>query len=106
MEVNNMNKDTVTTLNDMRTLVENASTLMTASAEVAGENVAEARKRLDATIENVKKIAYRSREKAIEAAKATDKAVRENPYQAVGIALSVGALLGFFIYSRCSNKTD
>lgn len=35
--------------------------------------------------------------KAVEGAKATDQAIRSNPYAALGIAFGVGAVLGFLI---------
>jgi ElaB/YqjD/DUF883 family membrane-anchored ribosome-binding protein len=37
------------------------------------------------------------RERATEYAKATDKAIRSNPYQAIGIALGIGLLTGLLL---------
>ena len=99
-----MTKQTQTDPDDLGTLAEDARALMAATADVAGEKVGEARKRLAAALESAKEIAGRVRERAVAGAKATDKAVRENPYQAVGIAFSVGALLGYLIARRCSRK--
>jgi ElaB/YqjD/DUF883 family membrane-anchored ribosome-binding protein len=73
---------------------------------VAGEKVAEARKRLHSALESAKEIAVNVRDKAVASAKATDEAVRENPYKAIGIALGAGALLGFLIARRCSRKGE
>ena len=42
----------------------------------------------------------RMQDKAVQGAKATDKAIRENPYQAIGIAFGVGALVGFLLSRR------
>jgi ElaB/YqjD/DUF883 family membrane-anchored ribosome-binding protein len=39
----------------------------------------------------------RVKAKAVAGAQATDKAIRENPYQAIGLALGLGALLGFLL---------
>ncbi len=33
--------------------------------------------------------------------KASDKALRENPYQAIGIDIGVGALIGYLVGCRC-----
>jgi ElaB/YqjD/DUF883 family membrane-anchored ribosome-binding protein len=101
-----MNKHTQATSNDMGTLAEDARALMAATADVAGEKVGEARKRLTAALESAKEIAGRVREKAVEGAKATDEAVREHPYQAIGIALGVGAFIGFLAARRCSRNSD
>ena len=99
-----MNKQTQATRNDMDTLAEDARALMVATADVAGEKVSEARKRLAAALERAKEIAGRVRDKAVEGAKATDQAVHEHPYQAIGIAFGVGALLGYFVTRRgCRN---
>ena len=101
-----MSKQTQETSNDMGTLAEDARALMAATADVAGEKVGEARKRLAAALDRAREIAGRVRDKAVEGAKATDEAVREHPYQAIGIALGVGALLGFLIARRCSRNDD
>jgi ElaB/YqjD/DUF883 family membrane-anchored ribosome-binding protein len=101
-----MSKQTQETSNDMGTLAEDARALMAATADVAGEKVGEARKRLAAALDRAREIAGRVRDKAVEGAKATDEAVREHPYQAIGIAFGVGALLGFLIARRCSRNDD
>ena len=44
------------------------------------------------------------RDKAVEKAKAADKVVRDNPYRSIGIALGVGALVGFFCSYRHGRK--
>lgn len=47
------------------------------------------------------KAAWRSaQELAVSGAKATDRAIRNHPYPSVGIAFSVGLLLGFLSYRR------
>ena len=90
----------------MGTLAEDARALMAATADVAGEKVADARKRLAAALDNAKDIAGRVRDKAVEGAQAADEAVREHPYLAIGIALGVGALIGFLVARRCSRNCD
>jgi ElaB/YqjD/DUF883 family membrane-anchored ribosome-binding protein len=102
----NMNKQTQATSNDMGTLAEDARALMAATADVAGEKVGDARKRLAAALERGKEIYGRVKEKAVEGAKATDQAVHEHPYQAIGIAFGVGALIGYFVARRCSRNCD
>ena len=65
-----MDKETQASSNDMGTLAEDARALMAATAEVAGEKVGEARKRLAAALERGKEIYGRVREKAVEGVKA------------------------------------
>ncbi|MEO8427305.1 MAG: DUF883 family protein [Verrucomicrobiota bacterium] len=95
-----MNKHTQADRNDMGTLAEDARALLAATADVAGEKVADARKRLEAALDKGKEIYGRVREKAIEGAKAADETVRDHPYQAIGIAVGVGALIGFLLGRR------
>ena len=90
----------------MGTLAEDARALMTATADVAGEKVVEARKRLAAALENGKEILGRVKAKAVEGAKAADEAVHEHPYQAIAIGVGVGALIGYLVARRCSRSCD
>ena len=100
-----MKQNTPEISNDMSQLAEDARALMTATADVAGEQVGEARKRLAAALESGKEIYGRVREKAVEGAKAADVAVHAHPYQAVAIGVGLGALLGYLISRRCSCRT-
>src|SRR6185312_10629581 len=63
-----MNKETQAIGNDIGQLAEDARALMTATADVAGEKVGEARKRLAAALERGQEIYGRVREKAVEGA--------------------------------------
>jgi ElaB/YqjD/DUF883 family membrane-anchored ribosome-binding protein len=55
-------------------------------------------------VEQGKELVGTVRNKAVAGAKATHKAVNEHPYKAIGIALGVGALIGFFL-ARSSSKS-
>ncbi len=101
-----MNKQTQAISDDMSQLADDARALMAATADVAGEKVGEARKRLAAALESGKAIYGRVHDKAVEGAKVADQTVRENPYQAIGIALGVGAILGYLVARRCSRSCD
>ena len=90
----------------MSQLADDARALMAATADVAGEKVGEARKRLAAALESGKEIYGRVRDKAVEGAKAADEAVRENPYQAIAIGVGVGALIGYLVARRCARNGD
>ena len=97
-----MNKETQATSNDIGTLAEDARELLSATADVAGEKVGQARKRLAAALESAKHIAANVRDKAVAGAKVADQTVRENPYQAIAIGVGVGAILGYILARRCS----
>ena len=60
----------------------------------------ELRAKLEAATEKAKEVCKRLEQKTVEAAKVTDKTVREHPYQAIGIAFGVGLLIGV-LATRC-----
>jgi len=97
-----MEKHTQAVSNAMGTLAKDARALMTATADVAGEKVSEARKRLAVALESGKEIYGRVRYKAVQGAKATDQVVHKHPYRAISIALAVGALASYFATRRRS----
>jgi ElaB/YqjD/DUF883 family membrane-anchored ribosome-binding protein len=101
-----MDKHSQASGNDMGQLAEDARALLAATADVAGEKVAEARKRLAAVLERGKEIAGCVRDKAVAGAKATDEAVRANPYQTIAIGVGVGLLVGYLAGRRCSRNSD
>jgi ElaB/YqjD/DUF883 family membrane-anchored ribosome-binding protein len=86
--------------NGIGNLVDDARALMDATAGVAGDRVGEARERLAEALESVKEMAGNVRDKAVEGVNATDEAVREHPYQALGIAAVAGGIIGFLIGRR------
>lgn len=47
-------------------------------------------------VSDFKELLHRAEQKAVERAKNADKVVREHPYQTIGAALCVGALIGVF----------
>jgi ElaB/YqjD/DUF883 family membrane-anchored ribosome-binding protein len=101
-----MNQETQAIRNDMGQLAEDAQALMAATADVAGEKVVAARKRLAAALESAKEIAANVREKAIAGAQVADQTVRENPYQAIAVGVGVGVIVGYLLARRCSRSCD
>lgn len=78
----------------------NGESAMGGLADMARDNIHEVHKVLSAAVEHGKDLCGDVRDKAVEKAKAADQVVRGNPYQAIGIALGVGALLGFLASFR------
>jgi ElaB/YqjD/DUF883 family membrane-anchored ribosome-binding protein len=101
-----MNPETQKISHDVNQLAEDARALLTATADVAGEKVGEARKRLAAALESGKEMAGCVRDKAIAGAKVADQTVRANPYQAIAIGVGVGALVGYLMGRRCNRNCD
>src|SRR3954469_18443940 len=102
---NDMEKQTHREGNDMGSLAEDARALMAATADVAGDKVAEARKRLAAALESGKEMYGQVREKTKAGIKVADETVREKPYQAMGIALAVGAVIGYLAAGCCGRNS-
>jgi ElaB/YqjD/DUF883 family membrane-anchored ribosome-binding protein len=78
-------------------LAEDARTLISATAQVAEQKVSEARKRLMAALADGWDFVS---EKSSTACKATDETIREHPYSSAGVALGIGALVGYLIARR------
>jgi len=97
-----MSKETQTIGNDTGQLAEDARALMAATADVAGDKVGEARKRLAAALERAREIGANVRDKAVAGAKVADQTVREHPYQAIAIGVGVGVLVGYLLGRRSS----
>jgi ElaB/YqjD/DUF883 family membrane-anchored ribosome-binding protein len=89
-----MNRHTKAIRNDVGRLAEDARALMAATADVAGESVSEARQRLASSLESGMNFVEHVKERTVEGAQATNKAVHLHPYQAMGLAFAVGALAG------------
>ncbi len=89
---------------DLKVVVADAEELLRATASLAGEKVAVARERIQASLATAKvKLADAERaviEQTKKAAKATDEYVHENPWKAVGIAAVAGLILGVLISRR------
>ena len=69
------------------------------------EEKGELRAKLDTAVEKAKAVCERLQAQTVAAAKASDKAVREHPYQAIGIAFGVGVLIGV-LAARCRRGSD
>jgi ElaB/YqjD/DUF883 family membrane-anchored ribosome-binding protein len=82
---------------DLKVIAHDTEELIKASAGQVGEKAQEARARLSAAIESAKAACRRLEDKAIEGAKATDKVIREHPYQSIGVAFGIGILIGVLV---------
>jgi ElaB/YqjD/DUF883 family membrane-anchored ribosome-binding protein len=89
---------------DLKAVVTDAEELLRATASQAGEKVAAARERIQASLATAKvKLSDTERallEKTKQTAKATDEYVHDHPWHAVGIAAAAGLVLGILISRR------
>jgi ElaB/YqjD/DUF883 family membrane-anchored ribosome-binding protein len=86
--------------NASQDIAEDARALIAATSDAAEEKIIRARNRLATAMEAAEESCAAMRAKALESAKAADKAIRANPYPAIGIALGVGALVGYLLRRR------
>jgi ElaB/YqjD/DUF883 family membrane-anchored ribosome-binding protein len=101
-----MEKSTEAITTELAQIAEHARELVSATADVAGDKVGEARKRLMSALENSKELCNKVREKTVEGAKVADVVIRENPYQAIAIALGVGVVLGYVVSRRSCGRNE
>jgi ElaB/YqjD/DUF883 family membrane-anchored ribosome-binding protein len=85
---------------NMEDIMDDASTLLDHTQDMTEEGMARARQQLADAMEQVRNAYEVVQKKAVEGAKATDKAIRNNPYAAIGIAAGVGVLIGYLISRR------
>ena len=67
------------------------------AAERQENETGQLRAKLEAAMEKAKEVCARLEEKTAAAARTADKVVREHPYQAIGIAIGVGVLIGVLV---------
>lgn len=88
-------------LDDLRSLVTEAEQMMGDSiSEHSADAVGALRARFEAAQERFSEAYAGARKKVIAGAKYTDEAIRENPYQALAIALGAGLLVGVLLGRR------
>jgi ElaB/YqjD/DUF883 family membrane-anchored ribosome-binding protein len=88
-------------MQDLRQVVTDAEELLRATAGVGGEKVSAARERIQDNLAAAKMRLNEAEALVVEktkyAAKATDEYVHDNPWRAIGVAASVGVIVGMLI---------
>lgn len=88
-------------LNELRTLVKEAEkTLGVSIAETSNDTLRALRARFVAAQEHMTHFYSDAKRRAVSGAKHADETIRENPYQALTIALGVGVVLGVLLGRR------
>lgn len=94
MQMNDISTDKLVA--DLRRVVRDSEEILKVTGEEGGESH-DMRERLTQTLQSAKAVYRRLQNKTVAAAKATDQSIRTHPYQALGIAVGAGLLVGFFI---------
>ncbi|MDO9366243.1 MAG: YqjD family protein [Methylotenera sp.] len=96
------NKDQL--INEFKSVVFDAEALLKATANTSGDKIAEVRAKAEKSLNIAKaKLADAQDEmlaKTKAAAKVTDVYVHENPWRSIGLAASVGVVIGLLIGRR------
>ena len=85
---------------DLRTLVRDAEELLKATAGDMSDKAKEARSRLSEALDRARTTCHRLEERTVAAAKATDKVIRDHPYESIGVAFGIGLLIGVLVTRR------
>lgn len=91
-------------IRDLRTVVLDGEELLKATAGDAGEKAREAREKIRIAVQSAREtcqgLEHGARDAARDAARSTDRAIREHPYETMGIAFGVGVLIGALVTRR------
>jgi ElaB/YqjD/DUF883 family membrane-anchored ribosome-binding protein len=87
-------------LNDLKAVVRDGEELLRVSIQDLSEKGMAARERLTAALEAARETRRKLQERASASAAATDRAIRQHPYESVGIAFSLGMLLGILLIRK------
>lgn len=85
---------------DLKEVAKDAEELLKATANQAGDKVSEVRQRLSRALDSAKETCERWQDKSVEAAKATDRVIRDHPYESLGAAFGLGILIGVLVARR------
>ena len=95
MNASDINTDRL--VSDLKTVTKDAEELLKTVSGEEGNGSHDIRMRLSSAIESAKATYHRLEEKAVAGAKATDKVIREHPYESLGVAFGLGLLVGVLV---------
>ena len=82
---------------DLKRIVRDSEDLLHTTKDAVGDKAEEVRERLTGALDAAKRTCRDLEDKAVEGAKAADHAIREHPYQSIGVAFGVGLLIGVLV---------
>jgi ElaB/YqjD/DUF883 family membrane-anchored ribosome-binding protein len=88
-------------IRDFKVVMQDAEMLIKATAgdigDKLGERAKEARSRLISSLDSAKTSCHTLEDRAVAGARATDKVIRDYPYQSLGVAFAVGLFIGVLV---------
>ena len=84
-------------VSDLKTVTKDAEELLKTVSGEEGNGSHDLRMRLSTAIDSARETYRRLEEKAVAGAKATDKVIREHPYESLGVAFGLGLLVGVLV---------
>lgn len=95
---------TDTLVDDLKTVMRDAEALIKATSAQTGEKIQEVRAKAEESLRQARErltvIQTEALQHTREVADATEEYVRENPWQALGIAAGIGLVLGILVSRR------
>lgn len=79
---------------DLKRISRDAEELLETTAGDVSDRAKEVRGRMRQALAAARESCEQLQERALDGAKTTDQAIREHPYQSIGVAFGVGLLLG------------
>jgi ElaB/YqjD/DUF883 family membrane-anchored ribosome-binding protein len=83
-------------LRDLKAVVHDGEDLLRAGARDLSERGVAAKERLAAALKVAKETQQKLQQQVMSGAKATDRVIRDHPYESLGLAFGVGILLGMW----------
>jgi ElaB/YqjD/DUF883 family membrane-anchored ribosome-binding protein len=102
MSATTVNETTETTLSELRALIREAEEALGAGGE--NDQIDELRERLREAVAQGQSMLGNLTDSVREQAKRADGAIRENPYQTIGIAAGIGLIAGYLLSRRSGSK--
>lgn len=101
-----MEKQKQTVSDYMGTLTDDTQGVMAETSAIAGEKINKVRERLGAAMERGKEAYEQVRDKTLDGVRLTDQTVRDHPYQVLGIAFGIGAIIGFLAARQRDSNSE
>ncbi|HWF17654.1 MAG TPA: DUF883 family protein [Verrucomicrobiae bacterium] len=92
-----LDESTEQLLQDLKEVVEDGEELLRAGANELSEKQSAARAKLSAALANARETGRKIQERTVAGARATDRVIRDNPYQTLGIAFGAGVLIAILL---------